>query len=315
MTLVPFTLLDVTASYAAGIWESYFLKIELPQYPVNFAFLVLSYFSLSYFRRRISSLQEYCVSLGTKADATLDVRGMTSTFRVFLLFVPLAFLIIAFYLSFSVGSFSLFEKILALGLPYLYFIFVMSAFIWAYGYSMYAVNKMGKLPLRLRPFTEDRVLGLRPFGSVSLRLTALFLGFMAVGALPAVVDPLSFGLAPAAADIFLGSWVSTLVAGALLLFLAPLRSIRRQLKSAKSVELAWVTPMRTELLQKIKSHSAKEAQTDAVNEFNSLGKIEAEIRQIPAWPFDFSQLARLLAIVFSVSAILLSRVISSILRI
>src|SRR5438445_9844445 len=58
-----------------------------------------------------------------------------------------------------------------------YFFLILASFLWVYGYSMYAIHRAGKLPLRLKPFTEDRNLGLKPFGTTSLRLASIYAVF------------------------------------------------------------------------------------------------------------------------------------------
>ncbi|HZY47690.1 MAG TPA: hypothetical protein VFE96_07835, partial [Candidatus Bathyarchaeia archaeon] len=56
-----------------------------------------------------------------------------------------------------------------------YFRFAQATFLWVLGYSMYSISKWGKLPVRLKPFTDDPTLGLRPYGTTSLQFVTLYI--------------------------------------------------------------------------------------------------------------------------------------------
>src|SRR5262249_27535315 len=129
-------------------------------------------------------------------------------------------------------------------------------FLLVYGYSMVVVYRAGKLPLRLRPFTEDRMLGLKPFGAVSLRLASVYAVIPIVFAVLATVNATS---SPNGVAIILSTWrpgdfvlVASLVVIGVGLFFLPLLSIHRQLVDAKHRELEWINPQYSDVIKRMK---------------------------------------------------------------
>jgi len=60
-------------------------------------------------------------------------------------------------------------------LPYVPSHFILATLFWTFGYSMYSISKIGSLPMTLKPYTQDRTLGLRPFASASFSFTIIYL--------------------------------------------------------------------------------------------------------------------------------------------
>ena len=46
-----------------------------------------------------------------------------------------------------------------------------ATFLWVLGYSMYSIHRWGKLPVRLKSFTQDPTLGLKPYGTTPYTLS------------------------------------------------------------------------------------------------------------------------------------------------
>ncbi len=185
-------------------------------------------------------------------------------------------------------------------LPYFYFNFVNATFIWVVLYSAYSVYKMGNLPLSLRSFAEDRFLGLRPFGDATLILTGmyevyvvLFLGLvlLAVGTIAA-----------------LGLLVAFFLTG-LVVFILPLVSVRRKLVEAKRHNLNWVGPRYARLVRVLEETSNERLDTSLHDELDMIDKLQRDIKEIHTWPFDLGVFARLSAVVLTVVAIILGRIL------
>src|SRR3989454_12607167 len=100
-------------------------------------------------------------------------------------------------LLFGLPDFS--EHVLVLG----YFFLVTASFLLVYGYSMLVIYRAGNLPLELKSFTEDRTLGLAPFGTISLRLASVYAIFPIVDS---IVNTISINAGPAGVDFKLSSW-------------------------------------------------------------------------------------------------------------
>ena len=186
-------------------------------------------------------------------------------------------------------------------IPFLWLNFVFATFFWTFGYSMYAINKMGKLPLKLKSYTRDRTLGLKPFATASMNSTLIYFATTTSVIVPVVLGgsiPLELAL------LFLVMYPLGLV-----LFLLPLRSLHSKLVEAKREALAKVTP-RYERLVEVVSGGAKVDQ-EVANEMAVVDKVQRDVQRFRTWPFDTGIIARLLAIMISVTAILLSSYIRS----
>src|SRR3989442_13122123 len=103
---------------------------------------------------------------------------------------------------------------------------------------MLAIYRAGKLPFQLKPFTEDRILGLKPFGTASMRLASVYAIFPIIVTITQLfkinvevpggvtVEPGNFEAGNA---IFVGGLIPVGDA----LFLLPLGGIPRRLKQSR----------------------------------------------------------------------------------
>ncbi len=262
---------------------------------------LLTFYTGRYLRREITGLREYARSLEdsqTEGTQHLDLSYLTSTKGMLISYVLLSAVTVPLFVIGGTGS--LVENVIG-EIPYLWSSWILATFFWTFGYSMYAIYKMGKLPLKLKPYTQDKTLGLKPFATASLNssliyfalVTALVLVILTGGAIPVSLGLLFLGLYP------LG----------LLLFLLPLRSLHAKLVEAKAQKLAWLEPRATAMLRKLESEQGVEIDQVMTNELLVMDKIQRDIQQIRAWPFDTGILTRLAAIIISVVAIILARIL------
>jgi hypothetical protein len=198
---------------------------------------------------------------------------------------------------------SLGSALLTNGFPFIYWQLFIGTFGWAWAYSLFRIYRIGKAPLGLRPFTEDRTLGLRPFGVASLRLTGLFIALMALLSVPV--------LAGVNAAPFLTVFSGALVV-ALVFFLLPLRSLHRKLIAAKKERLHWIAQRYTRVMQQVEERGEGPLDEKLVGELSAIDKMQRDIQQIHTWPFDTSILVRLTAIILTVVAIITARVIQAV---
>ena len=190
-------------------------------------------------------------------------------------------------------------------LVFSYFVLILAFFLWTYGSSMLAIYRAGKLPLQLKPFTEDRTLGLKPFGTVSMRLASVYAIF------PIIVTILQLVTinveVPGGVTVGLGSLRASdlvilggLILVGVVLFLLPLIGIHRRLQDARRQELNWITPRYTSLVQRLKDRVTRPDKFETVNEKDDLAselsvvrQIESDIHRIQTWPFDIGVITRL----------------------
>src|SRR5207302_1508038 len=190
-------------------------------------------------------------------------------------------------------------------LVFAYFFLILAIFLWTYGSSMLAIYRAGKLPYQLKPFTEDRTLGLKPFGTVSMRLVSVYTIF------PIIVMFLQLITinveVPGGLTVGLGSFRASdliilggLILVGVILFLIPLLGIHRRLQEARRQELSWITTRYTNLVQRLKDRMTHSDQSENANEKDALAgeisivrQIESDVHRIQTWHFDLGVMKNL----------------------
>jgi hypothetical protein len=161
-----------------------------------------------------------------------------------------------------------------------------ATFLWVLGYSMYMIYQWGKLPVRLKSFTEDPSLGLKPYGTASLYFVTLYV----VGVL------LTFPI-----GIYVGDGVrisqSIFFLLGLAIFLVPLLGLRRKLLEAKEERLTWIQTRHKRVIELVESSGDGPLDPELVNELTAIDSIRRDIHQIRSWPFNPGILARVVTVV------------------
>ena len=274
---------------------SYFLDTAL----VLSIFLVYFVYATRFISNRMERLSDYVKQM----SPDVPVNSLRIQFRLTNILAVWVILLVSITLLFgfpnSTTVFSEHISVIA------YFFLILASFLWVYGYSMYAIHRAGKLPLRLKPFTEDRTLGLKPFGTVSLRLASIYavfpvtLTFLELVTLDVgIPEGITITFAPIRVTDMIFS-VGLILAGIVLFFL-PLLSIRKRLQEAKRQELSWVTPRYTTIITRLKEQVSKTQQEDRANQTQALAdeltmmrQVQQDIQKIQSWPFDLGVVSRL----------------------
>ncbi len=265
--------------------------------------LVMLYFvyGMRYITRRIDRLSEYAQGMSPE---NTELRLRTPPYR---LSGVLIVWIILFVVINLVSPIPLnFEGVVSNHvLVFAYFFLILAFFLWTYGSSMLAIYRAGKLPYQLKPFTEDRTLGLKPFGTVSMRLVSVYTIF------PIIVMFLQLITinveVPGGVTVGLGSFRASdliilggLILVGVILFLIPLLGIHRRLQEARRQELSWITTRYTNLVQRLKDRMTHFDQSENANEKDALAseisivrQIESDVHRIQTWPFDLGVITRL----------------------
>ena len=264
--------------------------------------LIMLYFlyGIRYITRRIDRLSEYAkgMSLG---NTTLHLGTPYRLSRVLLIWIILLSVITLL----SPDPLTI-ERVASDHIPvFAYFFLILAFFLWTYGSSMLAIYHAGKLPFQLKPFTEDKTLGLKPFGTASMRLASVYAIF------PMIITFTTLFLVnveiPGGVTVELGSFrgsdlifLGGLILVGAILFLLPLVGIHRRLQEARRQELNWITPRYTALVQRLKDRMTRSDQFESVNDKDDLAselivvrQIESDIHKIQNWPFDIGVITRL----------------------
>ena len=263
---------------------------------IYFVTLTIQLYGVRYVGRRIKSLKEYVEST-LAPNLKVDVSGLYELRGPIILFLVLAGTALpAYYILYDIPV-----AVKLIQLPcWVFFSFVFATFFSAYGHSMYKIYLMGKLPLHLKPFTEDKTLGLKPFGRTSLQLSGLYFFLVASSFIPFSISydqPPLVGLVLALVFLSLGT----------LLFFAPLLGLRRHLLRAKTENMDWIAHRYTALVTQLKSEGPSSAEEILLtNKLASIDKLQKDIGQIRTWPFDTQILESLAAIIVTVIALVVA---------
>ena len=87
-------------------------------------------------------------------------------------------------------------------------------------------------------------------------------------------------------------------------------SLHRKLLAAKRETMGRFTPRYKEMIQTLEKNGTSGVDEEFTSQLNTTRQVLQDASQIHTWPFDTGIIVRLSAIVLSVVAILLSRVIS-----
>ena len=270
-------------------------------YFVPFA-MVASLFSQSASRaarRKIEQLKDYAGTLS--GDREFDLKPLYSIRNTLVTYVTLLALIQPVYILYGLPPTLTLAERIVLSSAFFYWNLFINTFVWVWAYALYSTNRIGGLSLNLKPFTEDRSLGLKPFGRFSLQLTGLYVGLFAIIVLPNIA--VGFSSLPLLA-LFAALFLS-----ALIFFLLPLIPLRRQLLLAKRELLRRIGTRYTRAFERIDSSTGGEVDQKIVNELTAIDKIQRDVQQIYTWPFDVGIVVRLSVIILSVTAAVLARII------
>ena len=255
--------------------------------------------------RRIEQLKDYARTMGD--GGKIDLDHLYSVRNAVLTSLALMAIIQPIYIVFGLPSTWPLEQRIIVSIPFFYWNVFLNTFVWVWMYTSYSVHKIGKLSFSPRPFAQDRALGLKPFGRFSLQLTGSYVALIAIIVLPNIaVGFSSLPLLILFASLFLLAPIS---------FLLPLLPFRRTLLRTKRELQGRIGVRYTRVFELVDARADGRIDQSIINELTAVDKIQRDVQQIHTWPFDAGVVVRLSAIVLSVTAIILARIIQIVLRI
>ncbi len=238
-------------------------------------------------------------------DSGIDLSGLFAARGIVVTFALLTAITQSMYaLLILPANLTAYQKLIVT-IPYDFWEVYLVTIIWMFTYSMYKIYRVGRRPMKLQSFTQDRTLGLRPFGRASLQLSGVYFSIIAL----ALVITVANGTYGIPLMIFAGS----LTVFGIGLFLIPLVSLHAKMTRAKQEAHAWISPQYTKLMEIVRDKGVIATDDAVLHRLEGVENINRAIGQIYGWPFDIGIIVRLSAIVLSVTAILLSAVLRSIL--
>ena len=237
---------------------------------------------------------------------------MTQTAPVVAITATLGTLILAIYAS--SGILSPVPSLIAVNAFIVYFdVLAFSTYFWEFVVASLGLYKLGGGSLMLASFLEDRMMGARPMGNLALSLTTAYFG----GLLVTYLLFSTFLPSSVASTALLFAFLLLGVA----LFFLPLTSIHAKMLAEKR-RLMREIGARYPRVDKDPSRPKENATMGDIQEglarLTSLQEVEMldrKVASLPTWPFDIQVVSKFVTIVLSVTAVLLSRVITGYLRI
>ena len=279
---LPPLILTLLGYYTYGVKTDFTGGVSLG-IPLLLANVIYILFSSSYIRRRVEALEQYAVSIG--ADKSQIQTSYLSDFRPVI--ATWAFLLVTAVLvlePFFNPGYSLIQDLLR-ELLYSYMRLLQATFLWVFLSSMIAIYKMGRLPLRLKVFTDDRTLGLKPFANTSLLLITIYV--------VAIVLTFPIFLYPNFAVEL--SLTIFLVPG-IFFFLVPLFGLHKKMQEVRAEKSALIGLRHTRIMGQVEAVGEGPLSEGLVNELLAIDAIKREIHQMHDWPFDIGTVARLTGI-------------------
>lgn len=294
-----------------------FSGVPYPTFPVavlaNLAFLLLLFsglYLIRYVRVAIVNAEQDLAPLQPEGEDMYDHVFRWLSIRSFPVLLSLPFFLFSIYYLY----YSLIPQGSGFGITYLAYVIIastfsalaFSTFIWTFATALLGLYNFGKRPLKLKPYINDRMLGLGPVGSLSLALTRSYFLAALLLAFTVLISPDPASLALTIAIIVMG----------ILFFFLPLKTCHDKLSDAKSKIHGEISDELSALMRTRDDRST----TDVSNGLTDIKSImilqmaEERARSIPAWPLDTPALGKFTLILVSVSAALISRVIISYLR-
>ncbi len=172
-----------------------------------------------------------------------------------------------------------------------------SAVLWTYFVTLWGLWRMGKEPLRLKPYTEDPMLGLRPLGTMSVSATTIYFAMTAVVLLTTLIYPQS--------ALYLAFLLGLLAFGVLLLVLPLLGIHRIMLEEKRKAERTLAEAAAREWVEMEAAPASEAGLAElrglvvSLRRFVAHDRAERKVATLPTWPFDPQVTGRIAAIVLT----------------
>jgi small-conductance mechanosensitive channel len=237
---------------------------------------------------------------------------MTQTVPVIAFAAILGTLLLAIYAS--VGILPVVPWLIAVNAFIVYLnVLAFSTYLWEFVIASLGLYRLGSGSLKLASFLEDRMMGVRPMGNLALSLTTAYFG----GLLVTYLLLSTFLPSSVASTAML---LAFLLLGVALFFL-PLGSIHAKMQAEKRRLLREIGA-RYPRLDKDQSRPRENATLEDVQtglarltDLQEVEMLDRKIASLPTWPFDIQVVSRFVTIVLSVTAVLVSRLITGFLKI
>jgi hypothetical protein len=167
---------------------------------------------------------------------------------------------------------------------------------FVYAFSLTSANfaSASKSSMKLKRFTEDLFMGLKPFGTAAVHLAgtaSLLFSTLLLVFIPSLV--LALGSPPASFLLTQVVILSIILSSTALIVAEYLRPYHRIMQQEKSRTILWVNSLYSELVRNIESSDS--SRFDRLSNIAGIGRLQDDVQKIKEWPIDMHILARILA--------------------
>ena len=280
---------------------------------LNMLLFLYLFLIVRYMRLKIVAAEASIAPRLTEGDQDYDrVFGrIASNAPVILLTAALGTLILAVYAT--AGLLSTVLLLVANTVTVYLASLAFSSYLWVFATASLGLHKLGGSSLKLQSFVEDRMMGAKPMGNLALSLTAAYYGGL-------LLTYLLFSTFQTSSLPLESLFVIFLLLGVALFFL-PLNSIHAKMQAEKRRLLREIGARYPRLDPDPfhpKDHPTQEDLHTGLARLTSLQELEMLDRKaasLPTWPFDIQVVSKFVTIVLSVTAVILSRLITGFLHI
>jgi hypothetical protein len=287
---------------------------NLPNLLLNFLLPFYFFLMVRYMRLRVVASEAPIAARlsGGERDYQLAFGRMTQTTPVIILAAILGTWLLALYASSGIllpVPSAIVGTIIIVYLNSLSF----TTYLWEFATASLGLHRLGGSSLKLGSFLEDRMMGSKPMGSLALYLTIPYYGGLLL------------------TDLLLSTFLPSSISGTIVfiallllgiaLFFLPLNSIHAKMQAEKR-RLMQELVARYPRLKQNPSSPRETATLDDVNaglarltDLQEVEMLDRKITSLPTWPFDIQVVSKFITIVLSVTAVLLSRLITGFLHI
>ncbi len=188
-----------------------------------------------------------------------------------------------------------------------------ATYVWEFVTACYGIHRLGGSSLKLRSYLEERMMGARPLGSLVLSLTLAYFG--------AEVLLIALFYGPLLTNLSFQVVVIVLLIVGIALFVLPVNSIHKKMQEEKSRLLGEISDRILRLNASNVPTADEPSLKDVHNaltrmtDLQQLELLDRKVSSLPTWPYDVQIVSRFITIVLSVTAVLLSRIITGFLHI
>jgi hypothetical protein len=180
--------------------------------------------------------------------------------------------------------------------------------LWVYGSALWGLYRLGRGPLQLKPFYEDKTMGLRPLASLSLSLSLAYFVLLLIMVLMLFIGPVR--------PEYVGTVIALLLLGLALFFLPLLGAHRRMQEEKEALQKALLGRWGGVVTRNVAPGGDADATTSLAADVDAVATLEAlerRVAAIPTWPFDLSILSRLGVMVLPIVVGLVTQIVANLL--